>query len=200
MSQRGATRPEMNRSSEVKGGLASRAMGRARAPFDRNRVVGAPRHHSSERGKIRLSSPYASLETYATEYYEQHYRQADTAGRDVRRARRVLRRSTVHEEEPPADPRPRPHDAARRRGLSLRPAASWSDVATLCAHARRPGRSWATNVSRSRSVHPPASSQMVTGRTKRPASYRAGHARGRRTAARREDVVGCATRVAWAAA
>ena len=32
----------MNRSSEVKGGLASRATGRVRAPFDRNRVVGAP--------------------------------------------------------------------------------------------------------------------------------------------------------------
>ena len=109
-------------------------------------------------------------------------------------------RSTFRRKRYPAGPRPRPHDAARRRGLSLGPAASWSDVATLCAHARHPGRSWATNVSRPRSVHPPASSQMVTGRTKRPASYRAGHARGRRTAARREDVVGCATRVAWAAA
>ena len=35
----------------------------------------------------------------------------------------------------PAGSPPRPHDAARRRGLSLGPAASWSDVATLCAHA-----------------------------------------------------------------
>ena len=145
----------MNRSSEVKGGLASRATGRVRAPFDRNRVVGAPRHHSSERGKIRLSSPYASLETYATEYYEQHYRQADTAGRDVRRARRVLRRSTVHEEEAPAGPRPRPHDAARRRGLRHSPAASSPEVAALRGSARCPGRSWATNASRPRSVHPP---------------------------------------------
>ena len=111
MSQRGATRPEMIRSSEITGGFELRATCRARAPFDRNRVVGAPRHHSSERGKIRLSSPYASLETYATEYYEQHYRQADTAGRDVRRARRVLGRPNVHEERPrrvaPTPPRRR---------------------------------------------------------------------------------------------
>ena len=63
--QRGATRPEMIRSSEITGGFELRATCRARAPFDRNRVVGAPRHHSSERGKIRLYSPYASLETYA---------------------------------------------------------------------------------------------------------------------------------------
>ena len=68
-------------------------------------------------------------------------------------------RSTFRRKRYPAGPRPRPHDAARRRGLSLGPAASWSDVATLCAHARHPGRSWATNVSRPRSVHPPASSQ-----------------------------------------
>ena len=66
--QRGATRPEMIRSSEITGGFELRATCRARAPFDRNRVIGAPRHHSSERGKIRLSSPYRSLETYATEY------------------------------------------------------------------------------------------------------------------------------------
>ena len=52
-------------------------------------------------------------------------------------------------------------------------AASWSEVATLCAHARRPGRSWATNVSRSRSIHPPASSQLVSGRTKRVIPCRA---------------------------
>ena len=66
--QRGATRPEMIRSSEITGGFELRATCRARAPFDRNRVIGAPRHHSSEGGEIRLSSPYASLETYATEY------------------------------------------------------------------------------------------------------------------------------------
>ena len=46
----------MNRSSEVKGGLASRATGRARAPFDRNRVVGAPRHRGSERASSCLPS------------------------------------------------------------------------------------------------------------------------------------------------
>ena len=129
-----------------------------------------------------------------------------TAGRGGLRARQQMavvqtqETSNIHRKWYLAGPLTRLHDAVCRRWLRRSPAVSWSEVATLCAHARRPKRSWATNVSRSRSVHSPASSQMVTGRTKRPASYRAGHARGRRTAARREDDVGRAARVAWAAA
>ena len=85
----------------------------------------------------------------------------------------------------PAGSPPRPHDAARRRGLRRRPAASSPEVAALRRSARSPGRSWTTNASRSRYVHPPTISQMVSGRAKRPASYGAGYERARRTAARR---------------
>ena len=82
----------------------------------------------------------------------------------------------------PAGSPPRPHDAARRRGLRRRPAASSPEVAALRRSARSPGRSWTTNASRSRYVHPPTISQMVSGRAKRPASYGAGYERARRTA------------------
>ena len=67
--------------------------------------------------------------------------------------------SNIHRKWYLAGPLTRLHDAVCRRWLRRSPAVSWSEVATLCAHARRPKRSWATNVSRSRSVHPPASSQ-----------------------------------------
>ena len=88
-----------------------------------------------------------------------------TAGRGGLRARQQMavvqtqETSNIHRKWYLAGPLTRLHDAVCRRWLRRSPAVSWSEVATLCAHARRPKRSWATNVSRSRSVHPLASSQ-----------------------------------------
>ena len=36
----------------------------------------------------------------------------------------------------PTGPRPRPHDAAHRRGLRRSPAASWTEVAALRGSSR----------------------------------------------------------------
>ena len=145
-----------------------------------------------------MSSPYAPLETYATEYYEQHYRQADTAGRDVRRARRVLGRPNVHEERPrrvaPTPPRRRAPSRAEAqtggefsggRGLAQeRPVPG-----AVMDHQRQPvpirtPTDHLTNGFGSREA-----ARVVRCRVRTGAPDGAG-----------EDDVKCAARVAWAAA
>ena len=102
------------------------------------------------------------------------------ATRDARRARRVLRRSNVHEENLPHRSASTP---ARRRSSSRAAAQSGGELDGGRGLARELSvRAWATYASRSRSVHFPTISRMVSGRAKRPASYGAGYERARRTA------------------
>ena len=151
-----------------------------------------------------MSSPYASLETYAAEYYEQHYRQADTAGRDVRRARRVLGRPNVHEERPrrvaPTPPRRRaPSRAEAQTGAEFsggRGLAQERPVpGAVMDHQRQPvpirtPTDHLTNGFGSREAARVVRCRVRTGAP----DGRAGRPRAG------EDEVRCAARVAWAAA